>query len=477
MKKSSFHFLLLLFLPLLLSSQTVTVSDQLILKDEAYYEVIPDGRGNVLLFLDQQNKVEVRGYDHELRKRWEKELELDKKRPRVIQAVPMGSDFCVFYEFRHKLQPVLKVHRYSPGANLVDSTTIRIFEKLFYSPNYEIVVSEDKQTALIWFIEDMDKFNVFSFSMKNMELLWETQFTVDDFLYQRDFVQMLTDNEGNMYLVLDRKNRKAKADEHHFEVFVQGDLTGGQMRRHLINMANYLTFDVLWSFDNLNKNLVAAGLYSVNNTMRAEGYFFFHAKAGDFTSQQLKFYEFEDEFVKVLLESDKERLKHKSIAEVTVQDIVHRRDGGIIMIAELYKRFQRGVTSSSYYARTGIRPITDYYYDDVFMISLHPNGDEHWKIILHKKQYSQDDDGIYSSYFLAKTPAALRLVYNDEVKTENTVSEYIVKADGSFDHDSVMNTERKDLGLLFRYGVQVSADAFIVPSERRHRLKLVKVVL
>ena len=477
MKKFVLQFLLLFFQSVLLSSQTVTVSDHLILKDEAYYELMPDGRGNVLLFLDQQSKVEVRGFDSQLRKRWEKELELDKKRPRVIQAVPMGNDFCVFYEFRRKMQPVLKVHRYSPGANLVDSTTIRVFDKLFYSPNYEIIVSEDKQTALIYFIEDLDKFNVFCFSMKSMKLLWETQFVLDDFLYQRDFVQVLTDNNGNMFLILDRKNRKAKAEEHHFEIFVQGPLTEGTMRRHLVNMANRLTFDVLWSFDNLNNNLVAAGLYAVNNTMRAEGYFFFRASATDFTNQRLKFHEFEDEFVKVLLESDKERLKHKSISEVTVQDIVHRRDGGIILIAELYKRFQRGVTSNSYYARTGLRPITDYYYDDVFMISLHPNGEEHWKAILHKKQYSQDDDGIYSSYFLAKTPAALRLVFNDEIKTENTVSEYIVRADGSFDHDSVMNTERKDLGLLFRYGVQISADAFIVPSERRHRLKLVKVVL
>lgn len=477
MKKSVLHFLLLLVAPVWLSSQTVTVSDQIVLKDEAYYELMPDGRGNVLLFLDQHSKVEVWGYDTELRQRWKKELDLDKKRPRVVQTVSMGGDFCVFYEFKYKMQPVLKVHRYSPGANLMDSVTISIFDKLFYSPNYQIVVSEDKQMALIFFIEDMDKFNVFAFSMMEMKLLWKSQFELDNFLFERDFVQMLTDNNGNMYLVLDRNNRKSKADEHHFEILMQGPLTAGQIERHLVSMGNYLTFDVLWSFDNLNNNLVAAGLYSVDNSMRAEGYFFFRTKADDFAGQQLKFYEFEEDFVKVLLESEKEQLKHKSISEVVVQDIVHRRDGGIILIAELYKRFQRGVTSNSYYARTGLRPTIDYYYDDVFMISIHPNGEVHWKTILHKKQYSQDDDGIYSSYFLAKTPAALRLVFNDEVKTENTVSEYIVRADGSFEHDSVMNTERKDLGLLFRYGVQISADAFIVPSERRQRLKLVKVVL
>ena len=47
---------------------------------------------------------------------------------------------------------------------------------------------------------------------------------------------------------------------------------------------------------------------------------------------------------------------------------------------------------------------------------MHPDGSNHWEKVLHKKQYSQDDDAAYSSYFLLKTPTALRVIFNDEAK-------------------------------------------------------------
>ena len=146
-----------------------------------------------------------------------------------------------------------------------------------------------------------------------------------------------------------------------------------------------------------------------------------------------------------------------------------------IIDEELAKEFLRGGGSTAYYARTGVRPIIDFYYDDLFLISFHPDGALHWKNILHKKQYSQDDDAVYSSYFLTKTPSALRLVFNDEVKQSNTVSEYVVRGNGEYDRNAVMNTEQKDLSIRFRDGIQISASAFVAPSERRHKIKLVKV--
>ncbi|MFQ5447871.1 MAG: hypothetical protein ACE5FF_13165, partial [Saprospiraceae bacterium] len=398
----------------------------------------------------------------------------DKRRPELIQVVPMGGDFCLFYQFRKKGNPVLKAHRYSPSANLRDSVTLKVLEMLFYTPNYQVVVSENKKIALIYFVEQSDEFTVFSFDMGQMKLLWESSFTLDDFIFHRDFIQMLVDNGGNMHLVLSRDNRRSKQDEHYLEIFETGEATQNIFQRYIVPMQGHLTYHALFSFDNLNKRLVAAGLYSGDNFARADGYFFLSIAQNNHDDQVLTFHPFEDDFVKVL--EEKEKSKNKGLAEVSVQEIVLRRDGGILFIGELNKEFQRGVAAGSYYARTGMRPIVDYYYDDMFLVSIHPNGQEHWKTILHKKQYSQDDNAIYSSYFLTKTPTALRIIFNDEIKQENTVSEYIVSGNGSFEHNTVMNTERKELSLRFRDGVQVAANEIIVPSERRNRLKLVKIV-
>ena len=470
MKKLVFLFFLL---PTVLPAQQVLVSDEFSIRENIAYYLLDDQRGNVLLFNDRATKFEVYGFDERLHKQWEKEIELDKKRPEIIDVAPVGGDFCVFYTFREKGHIVVKAHRYNPGADLVDSVTIKDFPNIFYKPGMEVEYSEHKRVALIWSIENQEKLTVMAFHMGRMKLLWEHQLVMDDFLFSRDFKQMLVDNNGNMYLVLEKENRRSKQEEHYLEIFECGGAEDGQIKRYTVNMQNHLTYDVKFTFDNLNQSLVAGGLYGDDNTVSTNGLFYLNISHDNPNKQTLVFHPFETEFVNVLLEKD--RSKNKGLTEVEVQELVLRRDGGILLIGELAKEFLRGGGSSAYYARTGVRSIVDYYYDDLFLISFHPDGSLHWKDILHKKQYSQDDDAIYSSYFLAKTPSALRLVFNDEIKQDNTVSEYVVRGNGEYDRNAVMNTEQKDLSVRFRDGIQISANAFVAPSERRHKIKLVKV--
>jgi len=462
-----------LFLPALLYAQVVTVSDEIPVRDNVSYYMIDDQRGNILFFQNKDTKFEVQGYDGNLHKKWDKELALDKKRPEIIDVTNAGGDFCVFYTFRRKQHLVVKAHRYDAGANLVDSTTLKDLGIVFYKPNFEVTYSEDKKIALLWNIENQDEINVMAFHVGRMKMLWERKFTTNDFLFSRDFQQMLVDNKGDMFFVLKKDNKRSKIDEHHLEVFECNSSEDSQVKRYSVPMQGHLTYDVYFTYDNLNKSLVAGGLYSDDNTSKADGYFYMNISHANPENQVLAFHPFEDEFVKILLEKDKS--KKTSLTEVKVQEVVLRRDGGILLIGELAKEFVRGGASASYYGRTGIRPIIDYYYDDIFLFSIHPDGNLHWKNILHKKQYSQDDDASYSSYFLLKTPSALRVIFNDEIKQENTVSEYVVSGNGEYDRNAVMNTERKELAIRFRDGIQVSANSFVAPSERRHKVRLVKV--
>jgi hypothetical protein len=238
-------------------------------------------------------------------------------------------------------------------------------------------------------------------------------------------------------------------------------------------MHGKLSFDVLFSYDNLNFTLTAAGFYSVENPLRADGYYVLKLSKSDLGNPVFHFQEFENGFVSVLME--KENSKGKGLIDVSVNDIVFRRDGGVIMIGEINKSYQRGGTPSNYYSRLGPRPITDYFFDDVFVISVHPDGSEHWKIILHKKQYSQGDDAMFSSYFLAKTPSNIRLFYNEEITKDNQVSEFVIQGNGNYERNAIMSTERLDIGLRFRDAVQSSSSEIFIPSERQNQLKLVKI--
>lgn len=463
----------LLLLPFWLAAQVVHVSDEVPIRENISYYLMDDQRGNVILFHDLATKFEVQGFDERLHMQWEKEIELDKKRPEVIDVNSMGGDFCVLYTFRNKGDNIIKAHRYNPAANLVDSVTVKNLGHLFYKPKLEVEYSENEKIALIWSIENQNKIHAMAFHTGQMKLLWERELITDDFVFSRDFRQLLVDNNGNMFLVLEKENRRTKTDTHYLEIFECSGSESDQITRYTVDMQGHLTYDVFFTFDNLNQSLVAGGLYGDDNTVSSDGIFYLNISHDNPSNQTLVFHPFEKEFVNILIE--KNRQKNKGLTEVTVQEIVLRRDGGILLIGELAKEFLRGGSSAAYYSRTGVRPIVDYYFDDIFLVSLHPNGDIHWKNILHKKQYSQDDEAVYSSYFLAKTKSALRIIFNDEVKQENTVSEYIVRGNGEHDRNAVMNTQGKDLSIRFADGIQISANAFVAPSERRHKVKLVRI--
>jgi len=464
----------LFLLPFLLPAQRVTVSDEIPTRDDQSYFVMDDQRGKVILFRNQGTTFTVHGFNEQMNEEWEKEIELDKKRPELEDVASTGGDFCVFYTFRMKQDVLLKVHRYNPAANLVDSITIKQYEGTFYKPSFIFDYSENNKVAVLWSIENDNEIRAMAFHMGRMKLLWEKTFVQEDMLFSRDFHQSIVDNEGNFYLIMKKNNRRSKAEESAFEVFQVGrNGEEATVQRSFVPMKGKLTYDAFFAFDNLNKSIVSGGFYANDNITRAEGFFYLNVSMTNPDDQTVTFHEFDKEFVNILLEKDK--TKNKGVPEVSAQEVVLRRDGGIILIGEMNKEFVRGGGSAAYYSRTGIRPIIDHYYDDVFLISMHPDGEIHWRKILHKKQYSQDDDAIFSSYFLAKTSAALRVIFNDEIKPENTVSEYIIRGNGEADRNAVMNTERKELSLRFRDAIQISANEVIVPSERRNKLKLVKI--
>ena len=117
----------------------------------------------------------------------------------------------------------------------------------------------------------------------------------------------------------------------------------------------------------------------------------------------------------------------------------------------------------------------DYFYDNVFVLSIAPDGKAQWRSIFHKKQISQEDGAIYSSFFMAKTPAAIRFLFNDEVERSTTVSEFVLNGAGEGERHAIMNTQGQDLMLRFHDATQTGANEIIVPSDDKRRVKLVKI--
>lgn len=457
-------------------TQKLTISDEIPMHSDLLYEIIGEIRGRVLLFNRESGKYSITALDENMRPSWDKEIELDKKNAIVIGINATEEAFTVFYFFREKGSTFLKAARFDPSANLRDSVTLGDLGFLFISPSFKMVFSEDRSKVLLNYSERDNIFKSMVFDNQTMRVLWQQNFQYPEHDESEDVLHLIVSNIGQMYAVFEKDHYLLRREKHRYDVFLFDPEISAEIFRFSIPLKGNITYDVKFAFDNTNRKLCAGGFYFEKNVERAEGFFTIFIPR-DPTRTLLRFYPFEDDFVDRL--AGKETRNNRGLEQVSVADIVFRKDGGVLLIGEESKNFARRMASvnRNVVIENMNRSVVDYYFEDVFILAIRPNGTLQWSTILHKKQYSQDDDGAFSSFFLFKTPAFLRLVFNDEIKFENTVSEYLLHTNGDFDRNSILSTETLQLRLRFRDAIQVSASRMLVPSERRGKLRIARIDL
>lgn len=470
------NLILLLFLAgsaLRLSAQLITVSEEIFLGNDISYDILGELGHHILLFRDSKTKFEVQAFNPQMRKSWSKEITLEKRYPKVLGTISSKKDFSLIYSHKEKGNTVIRMHRYDPAANLLDSSLVINLGFLFFTPRFQVIRSEDRSKILLYYTENQETIHSYAIDVATQSLLWQNTLHPEDFLFNRDFVQTLINNDGAMNIVLFRDNYRSKRKEHHYQIYSYNGI--GQPTLIEVPMKDYITYDVLLKYDNLNQQLVAAGLYAKENSERAKGVFYFNVQPKSKEASLVMFNEFDELFLANLL--TKSYKEGKGLKDASVRDIIIRRDGGALLIVERNHEFQRrtGTTARANFYHNTDRLMVDFYFDEVFILSMHPTGVIHWETILHKKQYSQDDGGIYSSFFLFQTSGQLRFLFNDEISYENTVSEYIIDGLGNYDRKSLFSTVNLDLRLRFRAALQIASNSVIIPSEKRNHLKLVKL--
>ena len=459
-------------------AQTLTVSDELPMRNDTEYTLVGKLGGQVLLLQDRENKHLLTAYGRSMSESWEKELELRGRNVRILETVAAqdGTGFHLLYLFRESGRNHLQLDRYNPAGNLQDSTTLVDFGLFVNTPQDEIYLSEDETKLLLLLIEQQSKPRYLGIDLDSMVTLYDRTLEPEKFFFNEDYLQVEISNRGDMYFVVERDNFKSRRKQHRYEVYTHA-ADGGQTGMIDVNLGDSLTYDVFFRYDNLNERLTAAGLYSTKDFIRAEGYFFAWIDPRNAASVfEPRFEKFPLALVKNV-EGKKYNKRNPGINTLTVREAMLRRDGGIVMVTERDRQLQRrGNTNTPQIQNAyGIRSLVDYHFDEIVVFAVNPDGTPHWSNIMHKKQYSQDDGGVYSSFFLMESTRRLRFLFNDEIRFENTVSEYVLNGRGEFDRNSLFHTRDLNLRLRFRDGIQVAANELIVPSEHRNRLRLVKM--
>ena len=464
---------ILIFLPFLAFAQNINFSEDYSIKSDVAYYLIDDMDGSFVLFRDIPRERKIHIMDDKMMDAGEAPIEFEFKNPNILDVVKAKKNtFSVIYSVKKKGNRYLRIENFDKVGMRKDTFTISKNSNLFEAANFQIEKSEDETKVLIYNVKFDKTIDAILVDVENLKVLWEKSFDDLDINQFFQIKQFVVSNSGNFCLVTLKDNSNLKKEKIRFELYLMNP-SENKPRLQKISMKENLCASSLFKFDELNNNLIGTGLYSIKNTIRSQGTFHINIPLSDTKAHKLTFNKFSEAFMKEYLRKKKIG-PFNGINSAEIRDIVLRKDGGILLMVERVDTKQRGGTSLPIGLdnQEGIK--ADFYYDQVFISSIHPDGKEHWTEIIQKKQYSFDDGGIYSSFFQFVSKNGLHLIFNDEIRTHSTISDFNIKGNGKYTRRAIINTIGVDIKLRVRDALQISANEIVIPSQYRNKLRMVK---
>ena len=470
-------FLCTTFFATLCHTQVVTVSQNISIRNNLAYNILGQIEDRILFYQEKGNERHVLLYDEELVFQSERQINLDKKRCSVYEVINRDTAFAVVYGYRDDGQDIIKLDLFSKTANRLDSIVVSSNDRDWNGLDYEPILSQDESKLLLYDINGDDKFKFIIVDLDRKETIKEQEYKFGDINLFNELNQILLANDGTLYMLLETDNVKSKRKDHKARIF---EFTPAKetIDEIIIPLDDILCQDLFMTFNNQNDRIGIAGLYDEKKSSESSGYFWIMGDRRDFGEQQINLIPFDEEiFFEVYGNRNNDRLE-----DFYVADVIWKSDAAPILVMEMaYDVNRRGGQLSyvdpSYYNRaSGIGSgWSDHYRDDLVLISLNDKGDKDWHQVFYKKQFSQNDNAAFSSFFPFITPSRLRLIYNDEIKSNSTVSEYILDAQGNYKRTSVLSTEYQDLKLRFADAHQISSTELLVPSQKSYTVNIVKI--
>lgn len=463
-------------------SQKVTVSKDINIRNDFSFHMIGRVGQDILLYRDQGNDKKVLIFDDAMVMKSERQLNLIEKRPVIFDLVNLDTAFGVFYGFLTKEEVVLQLDIFSPTLQIVDSIEILRGEKNREALQYQSVFSEDGTKIALFNIAENERIKLIIYDIKARALLLNNEYIIRNGDMLSSILQYELSNRGNFLLLTERGNSRNSKDGH-FALIYHFVLSGESVEQITVPLENIVLSDLFMSIDNTNNRVAICGLYDEKKDSEATGYFGVVGSITAWDKEPIHIVPFDPEiFLELYGDKNKKRLEN-----FKVNDVIWKQDGSLIIIFEMSVDVVRrngsvpvgslnGTSRLENAANfNGISGWSDHYREDLLVMSLDPTFKSEWYHVFYKKQFSQNDQAVYSSVFPFVTPSRARLLFNDEIRNNSTVSEYIFDGIGNFKRSSVLSTEYQSLRLRFKDAVQISNSELLVPSQKNYVLNLVKI--
>ncbi len=458
-------------------AQSVTISDPVNIRSDYSYDLLGDINSNIVLFRDSGKRKYINVFDEKLSHKYEREIFLEKNKVLFHGTVPFDTCFHMMYSYSEKDSVHTILRKVDDTGATLDTVRLLTTEKKNKLLKFDLITNKTRSHSLLYAYHSSEGFKFIIIDHTKQEIVytrivpWEDKIRFDD-----EFLSIDLSEDLYIFLLLQHNNKKGKMDSHFFDLNVIDPKTD-RISKQQILAQNSISIDAQGNYDPVNKQYVITGLYNEKSSQHSKGLFYSKSRIPfDVDATSVEYIPHSASFLKEVYGRKKKKLEN--LEHHVIQDVLFNQDGGFVVFTEYQKTFTRKSSYLSYSqlgGRRGLSGWMDHHLEEIAMLAISPSGEPRWKNVLHKNQFSQDDGAAFSSFYLFSTPSILRIVFNEEIKNNNLVSEYLIATNGKTKRSSLLNTEYQNLKLRFSAAIQLNNTAFLVPSEKSNQLKLVKI--
>ena len=294
----------------------------------------------------------------------------------------------------------------------------------------------------------------------------------------QSFHQSLLLNSGVLYLTTFlEKGAKGYSDE--MSVFVLSP-DGKQLKQTPFPLKDVYLSGLFSKVNFSNDELYSAAFYSdkKNGNLLGLAYAVFNLENNSFSIVK------KIPFDEALTEATDAKNKRKVFNNFEVRQIIIKNNGGFIVDAENAYVTTRsnyptgyGYYSSYYYnSPFGNTSVREYIYGDILTMSFDGQGNRSWFTFIRKNQYSQEDDGLFSSYAFMNSGGNLGFLFNNFSSRNSALNIAIVDPSGKLEVSKLENSIGISGDWIPKEGKQTDLKEWVIPILRGNNLSFVRLV-
>jgi len=451
-----------------LVAQDIVLSEPVDLTYDIGYKLVGYFGQKTLLYRRTERKHFIQSFDKDFEEEWKRPIEFEEQNGNVrpISIIQKDTLFYIFYYYSKAGKTHLHATVFDTAATPQATYPIASFKGFFSLGEDDLVFSDNKNYMTVYAPSNRGDLDVVVFDLVGQQTIWDKQLVYENLDYYQNFEQIVLTNEGILFVMYNQHNIRRKAEQHQLVLYQINQL--GEQQRQLIPFHNFLTFDFKLVYDELNQQLVGAGFYGKRNDL-VNGSFYFSVASG--RSPQVSKQPFDDTLIRSLTGNRRKRIK--GVRYLYAEQLILRKDGGVLLAGEQQYRF---MNSGFYFVEDEPIRQTDYLYENILLVSIHPDGQRHWNEVLYKSQSSENDRARYSSFFVFKTNNSIRFLYNNKIAWNTSIFEYVLDVHGQVERRIIKHQEKKASILpLLSSSIQISANEMLTLSQRDGKLRLMKV--